>query len=95
MEVDVQNIVENFDQVFADSGDEVDYDGIELEHLNDVLNEREAVSEAQDIDVVSKFFKILKLIFDRKHGTGARYLKKFEEIVEIHFITWALNNLKP
>ena len=29
----VQNIVENFDQVFADSGDEVDYDEIELEQI--------------------------------------------------------------
>ena len=44
MEVDVQNIVENFDQVFADSGDEVDYNEIELEQIESFYSWKKTVS---------------------------------------------------
>ena len=44
MEVDVQNIVENFDQVFADSGDEVFCDEIELERIESFCCSKKTVS---------------------------------------------------
>ena len=44
MEVDVQNIVETFDQAFADSDDKVYYDEIELEQIESFYSWKKTVS---------------------------------------------------
>ena len=50
MEIGVQN--ENFDQIF-DSGDELEEEEIELEQM---LNDRESILEAENINIVSSYF---------------------------------------
>ena len=50
MEIGVQN--ENFDQIF-DSGDELEEEEIELEQM---LNDRESILEAENTDIVSSYF---------------------------------------
>ena len=55
MEVDVENIVDNFDQIF-DSGDEIELEDIEFE---EIVEERLPILDAQNTDHVSWSFVIL------------------------------------
>ena len=52
MEVDIENIVDNFDQIF-DSGDEIVLEDLEFEQI---IEEREPMLDAQNTDIVSWSF---------------------------------------